>query len=157
MPYYEGKKIKFNESIWFVKNYVKALLLSIKKLNNMGYVHGDIKPDNFIYNNRENYYLIDFNSSDTKNKENNNIKIANFPYIPPEKNKYSDLYKDISNVKSDLWNLGIILLQFISKNKNIFLKNGKNCEESSLFQYSKLYGSDKSKIKNIKKYNSMAN
>ena len=32
MPYYEGKKIKFNESIWFVKNYVKALLLSIKKI-----------------------------------------------------------------------------------------------------------------------------
>ena len=53
-----------------------------------------------------------------KNKENNNIKIATFPYIPPEKNKFSDLYKDISNVKSDLWSLVIILLQFISNYKN---------------------------------------
>ena len=44
-----------------------------------------------------------------------------------------------------------LLLQFISKNKNIFLKNGKNCEESSLFQYSKLYGSDKRKIQKYKK------
>ena len=56
--------------------------MSIKKLNNIGYFHGDIKPDNF---NPENYYLIDFNSSDMKNKENNNIKIATFPYISPEK------------------------------------------------------------------------
>ena len=110
MPYYEGKKIKFNESIWFVKNNIETLLLSIKKLNNIGYVHGDIKPDNFIYNNPENYYLIDFNSSDMKNKENNNTKIVTFPYIPQEKNKYTYLYKDISNVKSDLWSVGIILL-----------------------------------------------
>ena len=126
-------------------------MLSIKRLNDEGYVHGDIKPDNFIYNNPKNYYLIDFNASDEINKENNNKKMGTFPYIPPEKNRFTDFHNKFSNVKSDLWSVGIILLQFISKNKNIFLKNGKNCEESSLFQYSKLYGSDKSKIQKYKK------
>ena len=86
MPYYEGKKIQFDENIWFVKNYIKSLLLSIKRLIDEGYVHGDIKPDNFIYNNPKNYYLIDFNASDEINKENNNKKMGTFPCIPPEKN-----------------------------------------------------------------------
>ena len=101
MPYYEGKKIKFDEHMWFVKNYIKSLLLSIKKLNEVGYVHGDIKPNNFIYNNPKNYYLIDFNASDKINNKNNNIKIATFPYMPPEKNKLTSFYNNkISNLKN---------------------------------------------------------
>ena len=60
------EKIKFNEHMWFVKNYLKSLLLSIKKLNEIHYVHGDIKPKNFIYNYPENNYLIDFNAFDKK-------------------------------------------------------------------------------------------
>ena len=62
------KKIKFDEHIWFVKKYIKSLLLRIKKLNEIDYVHGDIKPKNIIYNNPENNYLIDFNAFDKKNK-----------------------------------------------------------------------------------------
>ena len=73
-----------------------------------------------------------------------------FPYIPPEKNRFTDFHNKISNVKSDLWSLGIILLQFISKNKNIFLRKRKDCEENSLFQYSILYGTNKSRIQKNK-------
>ena len=76
MPYYEGKKIKFNENMWFVKNYIKSLLISIKKLNSVGYVHGDIKPENFIYNNPNYYYLIDFNGSGKIGKK---MKIKKLP------------------------------------------------------------------------------
>ena len=152
MPYYEGKKIKFNENMWFVKNYIKSLLISIKKLNSIGYVHGDIKPENFIYNNPNYYYLIDFNGSGKIGKKNENKKIASFPYMPPEKNIFTGFFNDnISNKESDLWSVGIILLQFITKNNIKFLKKGNNCEEKSLFQYSKLYGSNTSRIKTEKK------
>ena len=152
MPYYEGKKINFNENIWFVKNYIKSLLTSIKKLNDIGYVHGDIKPANFIYNNPKYYYLIDFNASGEINIKNENKKIASFPYMPPEKNKYSIFFNNqISNEKSDLWSVGIILLQFITKDGDIFSSDRKSCEEKSLFQYSKLYGSNKREIKIEKK------
>ena len=54
--------------------------MRIKKLNEIDYVHGDIKPKNIIYNNPENNYLIDFNAFDKKNKKNNNKKIATFPH-----------------------------------------------------------------------------
>ena len=116
------------------------------------YVLGDTKHDYFIYNNTKNYYLIDFNASDKINNKNNNIKIeiATFLYMPPEKNSLTSFYNNkISNVKSDLWSVGIIFLQFISKNK-IFSENtkiySKECEHNSLLQYSKIYGSIKSKI-----------
>ena len=100
MPYYERKKIKFDEHMWLVKNNIKSLLLSLKKLNEVGYVHGDIKPNNYINNNPKNYYLIDFNASDKINKKNNSRKIENFPYMPPEKNKYISFYNNkITNVK----------------------------------------------------------
>ena len=152
IPYYEREKIKFDENIWFVKNYVKSLLLSIKKLNDIGYVHGDVKPENFIYINPNYYYLIDFNGSGKIGKKNENKKIASFPYMPPEKNIFTGFFNDnISNKESDLWSVGIILLQFITKNNIKFLKKGNNCEEKSLFQYSKLYGSNISKIKIEKK------
>ena len=94
MPYYKGKKINFNENIWFVKNYIKSLLISIKKLNDIGYVHGDIKPANFIYNNPKYYYLIDFNDYEEINIKNENKKIASFPYMHQEKNKYSIFFKN---------------------------------------------------------------
>ena len=72
--------------------------------------------------------------------------------MPPEKNIYTGFFNDnISNKESDLWSVGIILLQFITKNNIKFLKKGNNCEEKSLFQYSKLYGSNISKIKIEKK------
>ena len=78
--------------------------------------------------------------------------------MPPEKNIFTGFFNDnISNKESDLWSVGIILLQFITKNNIKFLKKGNNCEEKSLFQYSKLYGSNISKIKIKKKYNLIKN
>lgn len=63
MNLYKSKKIKFNENINFIKQYIKDLLLSIKCMNDKKYVHRDIKPKNFLYLNSNEYWLIDFDIS----------------------------------------------------------------------------------------------
>lgn len=152
MPHYQYIKVNFTENIWLVKNYVKCLLLSIKQLNKKVYFHGDIKPSNYLYLNPDKYVLIDFNASGKINVSGTNQKIATYPYIPPEVNKYCEINQK-QNKKRDLWSVGIILLFFMSKSESIFDKVlGKNTEiidqeEKSLFQYSTLYGVNKSKIK----------
>ena len=156
MPYYQFIKVNFTENMWFVKNYVKYLLLTIQELNSKNYFHGDIKPDNYLYLNPQKYVLIDFNASGKINGKDLSQKIATYPYIPPEINKYCEI--NIKNDKKrDLWSVGIILLLFMVKNEDIFenilkeklkekLEN-LNQEEKSLFQYAMLYGVNKSNIK----------
>ena len=138
------------------KNYVKYLLLTIQELNSKNYFHGDIKPDNYLYLNPQKYVLIDFNASGEINGKDVSQKIATYPYIPPEINKFCEINKK-NNRKRDLWSVGMILLLFMSKNEYIFeeileekLKEKSenlNQEEKSLFQYAMLYGVNKSNIK----------
>ena len=158
MPYYHFIDVNFKENMWFVKNYLKCLLLTIQQLNYKEYYHGDIKPSNYLYLNPEKYVLIDFNASGKIDDKNINQKIGTYPYIPPEVNKFCEIDKK-NDKKRDLWSVGIILLFFMSKNKNIFedmLKQKPDInlecqEEKSLFQYSILYGINISKIKQAEK------
>ena len=160
MPYYQFIEVDFTENMWFIKNYVKHLLLAIQQLNKKKYFHGDIKPNNYLYLNPQKYVLIDFNASGKINGKDLSQKIATYPYIPPEINKYCEI--NIKNDKKrDLWSVGIILLLFMVKNEDIFenilkeklkekLENIVQ-EEKSLFQYAILYGTSNSKIKMAQK------
>ena len=160
MPYYQFIEVDFTENMWFIKNYVKHLLLAIQQLNKKKYFHGDIKPNNYLYLNPQKYVLIDFNASGKINGKDLSQKIATYPYIPPEINKYCEI--NIKNDKKrDLWSVGIILLLFMVKNEDIFenilkeklkekLENIDQ-EEKSLFQYAILYGTSNSKIKMAQK------
>ena len=149
MPFYICTLIKLSEDIIFVKNYIKSLLVSIKDLNQAGYVHGDIKPENFIYINSNEFYLIDFNASTRINTENDNMKQATLPYIPPETNRFCGRYLKNVSPKSDLWSVGIILLFFMAERK-IFdykiLDQNKIHRRNSLNQYAELYGANKAEI-----------
>jgi len=118
MPKYESKKIEYTENMNFVKGYIKSLLLSIKQLNEKEYIHGDIKPDNFLYKNSKEYHLIDFNSvlSTEQKKKIKSVKTSTFPFIPPETNRLCKWYKEMPYKESDLWSVGIILLFFYVKN-----------------------------------------
>jgi len=145
MPKYESTKIEYTENMNFVKGYIKSLLLSIKQLNEKEYIHGDIKPDNFLYKNSKEYHLIDFNSvlSTDQKKKIKSVKTSTFPFIPPETNRLCKWYKEMPYKESDLWSVGIILLFFLCK-KSIF--NEKICTEefnqrrNALIEYVYLYG-----------------
>ena len=154
MKYYRSYKIKYIENIDFIKKYIKALLTSIKALNKIGYIHGDIKPNNFLYCNENTYHLIDFGASLPIHSINSIAKnIATFPYIPPEVNELTPEYYSYASPKSDLWSVGIILLFLIIKNDSIFpyyeITEECNQRRNSLLQYHLLYGK---KIKMSEKY-----
>ena len=102
-----------------------------------------MKPDNFIYINKKNYYLIDFDFSVTIGSEN--PRKCSYPYNAPEKNNYTLLYNNASE-KSDIWSVGIILLFFYIK-KNIYSKyfideysDFSQTNFSSLAEYVLIYG-----------------
>jgi serine/threonine protein kinase len=142
MDFYESKKITYNECDFFVKQYIKALLQSIKHMNDKGYIHGDIKPSNFLFYDSNEYHLIDFNSSiKISSKLNNRNRLGPFPYIAPETNYLFGCYNDIANEKSDLWSVGIILLSFLAKKEVEFEidQNIKENRKKSLYQYKTLY------------------
>lgn len=151
MPFYNSKKLNFKENIQFVKNYIRALLLSIKSMNEKNYVHGDIKPNNFIYNNLNDYFLIDFDSSLELSENLDDMNhFQTFPFIPPECNVLCYHYNSIPNKKSDLWSVGIILLYFLAEKeifKKIIIEQQCPNRRNSLFQYINLYGKHESKIK----------
>ena len=83
MKYYEHKKFGYPSNVNSIKIYIKRLLETLNILHEKGYVHGDIKPDNFIFIDKQNYYLIDFDYSCL---ENSILKgRGTFPYTAPEK------------------------------------------------------------------------
>ena len=49
MPLYEYNEINYNGNVAYIQNYIKSLLENVKVMHENGYVHGDIKPKNFLY------------------------------------------------------------------------------------------------------------
>ena len=145
MKYYKHNKIKFDAEFNYVKNYIKSLLLCLNKMHKKNYIHGDVKPDNFININKKNYYLIDFDFSVMIGSENPNK--CSYPYNAPEKNNYTLLYNKASE-KSDIWSVGIILLFFYIKSyiySKYFIANYYNFSRtnfSSLAEYVLIYGNN---------------
>ena len=143
IPYYEHDKFSYNQNLSFIKSYIKSLLTCIKELHSKNYVHGDIKPGNFIYNNEKNYHLIDFDYSSIIGEDFRSR--GTFPFSAPEKEKKISCYCKRNCMESDIWSVGIILLLLLSK-RNIFKYMEKYNEFKYINQYSVIYG--KTQLKN---------
>ena len=120
MPYYHFIKVNFKENMWFVKNYLKCLLLTIQQLNYKEYYHGDIKPSNYLYLNPEKYVLIDFNASGKIDDKNINQKIGTYPYIPPEVNKFCEIDKKM--IKKEIYGTWELFCYFLCQKITKYLK-----------------------------------
>ena len=81
----------------------------------MGYVHLDIKPENFVLDDNNNLVLIDFGTCKqivkTNSLSNIKTKIGSEGYLSPEAaiNYYND--------KTDLWSVGVILYILLTNEK----------------------------------------
>ena len=64
LPYFEHDKFKdylFTLSLQQIKDYIRALFISLHHLHQNGIIHRDIKPGNFLYNMKANeFMLVDF-------------------------------------------------------------------------------------------------
>lgn len=100
------KKKYFCESK--VKNYILQMLLAIFELNNRGYVHMDIKLENFLIKNDNRIILTDFGSAKEINNDDKKLSLINgfvgtLHYISPE------IILGYYSNKSDLWSIGVCM------------------------------------------------
>lgn len=142
MPFYNSEEINYSGNLEYVKAYIKSLLVTIKLLHEKNYVHGDIKPDNFLYLNQNNYWLIDFDFTQRENCDL--LGEGTYPFSAPEKNEKTIFYDSKAHKQSDLWSVGIILLFFLAE-KKIFMEN--DGIDNKIYEYLTLYG--KTNMSNI--------
>lgn len=136
VPYFENSvfndhydKVDLEE----IKCYIRKLLLALNSLHELGLVHRDIKPDNFLYNFiKKEGILIDFGITDISANRSMSLdqKDTQLSEINSLFNKYSlknrygtrgflapetMLNYRYQTHKVDIWAVGIILLIFFAK------------------------------------------
>ena len=105
---------KYHVSLIIIRDIVKQLY----HLRKHGYVHGDISPNNILYDSEtQTATLIDFGSSAPIYTQNNNIykTIQTYPYAPPEFFHENRIFsnKYISNQNREVWVLGIVVFYYL--------------------------------------------
>ena len=103
--------IKLEEKL--VKIYVYQMLNAVKELNNIGYVHCDIKLENFLIDDDNKLVLTDFGSIKPINNIDDKLLtldslVGSEGYIPPE---VSLLYY---NEKTDIWSIGVCFYNMLT-------------------------------------------
>ncbi len=109
----EGKPLSFchlNEKQ--LKSVLKQLLEAVLYLIEQGIAHHDIKPENIIYNEKDDKLtLIDFGVAERCENGRSFCGFGTPAYQPPELIKRSDHEVPISGEKADLWSVGVVAFQ----------------------------------------------
>lgn len=118
IPGHNLKEIRMKDRVEWreIRNIFLQLLDLISYLHKNGVIHGDIKPENIIYD-RNNVYLIDFGSSIVKGE-----KVAILQYTPSfcEQDNCSVKIKD---EKIDYYCLFRVFLYLLRGDRNIAFEN----------------------------------
>jgi serine/threonine protein kinase len=81
------------------------------RIHSLGYVYGDLKPENIMTDPKTfKIKFIDFGSV-FKTGTKDNILFQTFSYLPPEA-----FLKLNQTAKTDMWSLGILLIEIITIN-----------------------------------------
>jgi len=102
-------ELKFNQTlnVKLIINIIIECAKGIKVLHDIGYIHLDIKPDNFLIKD-DKIKIIDFGYTSKKNKL---IYCGKPTYMAPEILKSNENYP--ANVKLDIFSLGCIFVMFL--------------------------------------------
>lgn len=118
IPGHNLKEIRMKDTVEWreIRNIFLQLLDLISYLHKNGVIHGDIKPENIIYD-RNNVYLIDFGSSIVKGE-----KVAILQYTPSfcEQDNCSVKIKD---EKIDYYCLFRVFLYLLRGDRNVNFEN----------------------------------
>ncbi|KAF0692162.1 Aste57867_16731 [Aphanomyces stellatus] len=111
----------FNSSIKLQCAYLKQLITSIQALHSLGYIHGDIKLENFVLFNYDQFKVIDFECAELIDTD---IKTPHFTreYYPPEMANFFLNYKlnpEVTSLKAstalDVWSAAVLVLHLFSR------------------------------------------
>lgn len=111
-------------------NLVSELLEIEVKLEELGIIHRDIKPDNILVNENGEIYLIDFGVA--KVIGNSSLTSINDPYAPhtpgyaPSEQVMNDRMQ--INSRTDLYQIGVTLYELI-RGFNPFVQNSRDVQE----------------------------
>lgn len=135
MDYYPDKDLYDNikkEKININKDFIKKIIKPIEILHSNNIVHLDLKLENYLYQDSNNYVLIDFQWSKYHEKSYyNTVKIDdNFIYGTPNF-MAPELYLQEKYCKaSDIYSLGCLLFLAFTRNiytkENLYLLNNLN-------------------------------
>lgn len=108
-------RIEFFKTFDNIKSFYTKIIKSIESINAMGYVNGDIKPKNIVFNEIDDPYIVDFglvknflNSNYVKKKTNQN---GTPQYMS------LDAHKGIVSQRSDLISFGFVLFEILEKKR----------------------------------------
>ena len=107
--------------------FMSSMLNTVTKLEEQGIVHRDIKPDNVLYDDQGNYWLIDFGIARDTRDVSLTATSANFgPHTPgyaaPE--QYRNLKRQIDS-RADLFSIGVVAYEMLH-GFNPFTKDAGN-------------------------------
>ena len=108
----------FDMTLEQIKFCFKTMLKSIETLNYKGYIHRDIKPDNFLITSKNEIKLIDFSLSVRFDDEFENDKaymVGTYGYMAPE----VLLGSTDCGIEIDIWSLGCTLYELLTHEKLI--------------------------------------
>ena len=121
--YYNGDLYSYLENNEFpdeneIKFFIYQMLLAVEELNFKGYIHLDIKLENFILKDNKKIILTDFGCAKRINYNDNTLVVINknigtLNYIAPE------ISLGYYCNKSDLWSIGICMFVMMT---NTFYK-----------------------------------
>lgn len=109
-------------SVRQVKSYFRQMINSLLSVHSQGFIHGDVKPENFLISNKNEIKLIDFGLSMRIDQKNKNTKIGTVSYNAPE----LILGDSQFGIESDVWSLGCTFYEMLTKEKLI-----KHCYSDS--------------------------
>jgi eukaryotic-like serine/threonine-protein kinase len=107
--------IKDKLPLTVVLNFLSNMLNTVVKLEEQGIVHRDIKPDNILCDDQENYWLLDFGiARDLKNVSLTATSLNFGPhtagYAAPE--QYRNL-KRLIDSRTDLFSIGVVAYEML--------------------------------------------
>jgi serine/threonine protein kinase len=111
---------------WMIYQITKGL--EFLHFNNI--IHNDIKPDNILVNKKGKIFICDFGSATYKSKKSCEFTAQ---YAPPEflnyiikKEKQNNNIEYNRDDKSDMWSLGVIIVELLSQKNNYFIEENED-------------------------------